>query len=163
MNTDPTGTQGATKSRDDLSVVFDGGPDFLSRVRQFEEKKRAADEAFERLRLGKEAQAALADARRDREAAVRQRSDADKILADATAKAAKVVADAEALKAEHERRLGDVQAREQQAATTADVARKAAAIANAARGKAEAKEKEFNGKIDRLRAELSAVSAEMCK
>jgi hypothetical protein len=77
-------------------------------------------------------------------------------VADAT----KTRAAADALKAKHEARLGDVQERERQAIAASDAARQAVAKADDARVKADAKEKEFQDKIDRLQAGLRAASAD---
>jgi hypothetical protein len=79
-------------------------------------------------------------------------NDADSIKADAEAAAEKIRVDADELRQRHEQRLHDVQARERKARAGAEDGRQAIA-------KADAKEKQFQAKIDllqeTLRAELS--------
>jgi hypothetical protein len=67
------------------------------------------------------------------------------------------VVDADRLRAAQEKLFCEAQDKERQAIQAGDAARQAAARADEARRKAEAKEKEFTDKIDRLKAELAQV------
>lgn len=61
-NTDPIGTQGATKIGD-LQVAFEGDDSFANRLKDLVSTKAAAERALKDLNLGKEVKAAYAEAR----------------------------------------------------------------------------------------------------
>jgi len=172
MNTDPTGTIGASPGGqpDDLSVIYKGGDKFLERMRAFENAQRASEEAYQRLQIGTNAKEAYEDAKRNRDEALALRREAEKVLNDAKATAAKIINDANSVKADaektkadadkvlqrHELQLFAAQDRERAALASTQVSRQAVA-------KAEAKEREYQAKIDRLREELRAISADWTK
>jgi hypothetical protein len=86
----------------ELAACFSGGETFVRRVALFSARKRAAEEAERNLELGKEAAAALTDARERQAAAERDLRDAAgaraiaaKAREEAAAYAAKLRADAE--------------------------------------------------------------------
>jgi hypothetical protein len=152
MTADPTGTVGAPRQAEaDFGLVLKGGAAFAARLQQLADARAEHDAAFERLRLGKTAQAAFTEAQRKLEAAAVTLANAKREAADILA-----VADRERASAEELRR----NAREQVRAATAaaDEARQATAKAEAARLKAEAAEKKFNDKIARLKTELAKVA-----
>jgi DNA repair exonuclease SbcCD ATPase subunit len=100
---DPVGTiGGAPPKESDLQLVLDGGSDFEARLRELGQAKDQATAALGALSLGREAKAALAEAKvlseraaaeveiMKREAAadaIRMRAEAQAIVDDATAKA----------------------------------------------------------------------------
>jgi chromosome segregation ATPase len=151
---------------DDLSIIYQGGARFLDRMRALDDARCASEEAYQRLQIGTDAKAAYEDAKREREEAKALRREAEKVLDDAKAKATKIVAEAETIRADavrtnadadelrqrHERQLHDAQDAERKALASAQASRQAIA-------KAEAKEREFQGKINRLREAISASSA----
>jgi hypothetical protein len=173
-NSDPTGRQGAPSSLDlssadpahDLAIIYQGGGKFLDRMRALDDARCASEEAYRRLQIGIDAKEAYEDSKVARDKALALRGEAEKTLDDAKAEAAKIIAEAEAVKAaadktnadadelrqRHERQLEDVQARERKARAAAEDARQAIA-------KADAKEREFQAKIDRLQEALRVVLA----
>jgi hypothetical protein len=77
MNTDPTGTIGASPDGqpDDLSVIYKGGDKFLDRMGALGNAQHASEEAYQRLQIGTDAKAAYEDAKRVRDEALASRQD----------------------------------------------------------------------------------------
>jgi hypothetical protein len=165
----------------DFGLAVTGGSSFMKRLQQLGAAADRIDQATAQFQFGKDIKAKMAETRDRLESAKQKEADAAKVLADAVesakakeAQADKVLADARAVKAEankvkadadkikadaeklrerHERKLADVQAKEQQAIDAAEVSRGATA-------KAEARQKELAAKIDRLQQELRAISVD---
>jgi hypothetical protein len=76
-------------------------------------------------------------------------------LADARRDAARTLADADRLRAAQQNLLCETQNKERQAVEAADAARRAAAKADEAQRNADAREKDFANRIDRLKVALS--------
>jgi hypothetical protein len=85
MNTDPTGTTGASPEGqpDDLSVIYKGGDKFLDRMGALGNAQHASEEAYQRLQIGTDAKAAYEDAKRNHDEALALRREAEKVLNDA--------------------------------------------------------------------------------
>jgi hypothetical protein len=75
-----------TQGNADLDAIASGGPEFMARLRTFQESKAGFEKALADLNLGKAAQEAYDDAKRILDAAKAQ---ADMIIKAAEAKAAK--------------------------------------------------------------------------
>ena len=147
MSTDPTGTVGKAPDSplDDLNIIFKGGDKFLERMRAFENAQRASEEAYQRLQIGTNAKGAYEDAKRNRDEALALRREAEKVLNDAKATAAKIINDANSVKADaektkadadkvlqrHELQLFAAQDRERAALASAQASRQAVAKAEA--------------------------------
>jgi hypothetical protein len=151
----------------DLSVIYKGGDKFLERLRALGNAQHASEEAYRRLQIGTDAKAAYEDAKRVRDEALTSRQEAQTVLDDAKATAAKIIGDANSIKAEADKTKADadkvLQRHEVQLFAAQDRERAALASTQASRqvvAKAEAKEREFQTKIDRLREELRAISAD---
>jgi hypothetical protein len=148
-------------------VTYKGGDKFLDRMPAFENAQHESEESYQRLQIGTDAQAAYEDAKRVLDEALASRQEAQKVLADAKATAAKIINDANSIKADadktridadkvlqrHELQLFAAQDRERAALASTQASRQAVA-------KSDAKEREFQTKIDRLREELRAISAD---
>jgi hypothetical protein len=133
-------------------------------MRAFENAQHASEEACQRLQIGADAKAAYEVAKRVRDEALTSRQEAQRVLDDAKATASKIIGDANSIKADadttkadadkvlqrHELQLFAAQDRERTALASTQASRQAVA-------KAEAKEREFQAKIDRLREELRAL------
>jgi hypothetical protein len=156
---DPTGTLGKGPPPDDLTLIYQGGDNFMARMKQLVDATQRHHEALARLQIGQDAKAALDQAQRKLADADVLQKQAAKTLADAEAKAKaqmakadQTVADANAMQREADKRLSQVQARE----ATAE-----AAIAKADRAKAEADRvrNELQAKIDLLRNRVREIAA----
>jgi hypothetical protein len=161
----PTGGIGAPPQAENVfGIVAKAGPSFMARLQQLAEAHDAAEASLAQLKLGQEAEAAFKDAANQREAAKTDRRSAATELAKARQDAVDIRADAEReraaaqeLRRHAEELWRGAHEKEQQAIQAGDAARQAAARADDARRKAEVKEKEFTGKIDRLKAALSKM------
>jgi chromosome segregation ATPase len=157
---DPTGTVGGIhESSFDLAVK--GGPSFMDRLRQIEEATDRHDKALARLKVGQDIGAALTDAKAKLAAAEVARKQAAETLADAkaqaeaqAARAEELIATAKASQRELDKRLKDVEAREQ-AATKAN----AETNAKAERAQADATRlrDELHGKLGYLSTSLREI------
>ena len=196
---DPVGTVGgARQAETDFGLVLKGGPDLGARLQQLADARTAHDAAFERLSLGKSAQAALDAANHklsDAEqlnrlaratveearstakdivekaskqasevskaslaAKVKAEADANVLLKDAEGYAKRVRDEADAGKAEMDKRMADVTAAEERAKAAEAAARTAANKSSKATAAANALSKDLQAKIDQLLAAIKAVS-----
>ena len=76
---------------DEMSAIMAGGRTFMERLQNFDRKKAEHDAALERLQLGKQAQAALDDAKLKQEDATRLNMEARAARDNALAEAQKIV------------------------------------------------------------------------
>jgi hypothetical protein len=173
MADDPTGTVGLTHelaasdlavSAPDLALVTRGGLKFMQRLQQLGDAADRYQQALLQLGLGQSVQVACDEAQRKLAEAEQRHQRASAVLDEADAKAKAILdeanrqaADTASLRRDLEDQLRGARAKEQRATEATDAAHQAAARAGEARRKAEAKEKEFTDKIDRLKAELSKV------
>ena len=164
--TDPTGTVGQPSdlAPDLLTLAGRGGPKFMARLQQLGDAIDRHDAAFKRLGVGQEAEAALKAATEQREAAKADRAAAAAELAKAKRDASDILAAAKAeraaaeeIRCTAERAAEGILAKEREAVAADAAARQAGAKAAVAQRKAEAAEKKFTDKIDRLQNELRAV------
>jgi chromosome segregation ATPase len=160
---DPTGTVGASKENS-LDVATRGGPKFMARLEQLAEATDKYEAAFANLRIGQDAQAALAQAQQKLAEADALRTKAAKTLAEAEHKLADAAANAKAQAAEADRivananvvqrtadkRLKQVEAREQAATEAIAKAERAEAGANQVR-------EDLQGRTDRLLREIANI------
>lgn len=106
----------------DLNAILHGGDTFLERVKKLADQRNAIEGMLKDLALGREARAALDDAKKKQEAATKALADAElragamvrdatersaKMLRDATEHSEKMTKDAEAAKREANTTLGD--------------------------------------------------------
>ena len=91
---DPIGTVGKGPPPDDLSLIYQGGENFMARMAALDAKRREHEVAFLNLKIGSDAKAALKGAQECLEEAERNRTATAKILADAQEKARKELEDA---------------------------------------------------------------------
>jgi hypothetical protein len=86
---DPIGTQGVSAPPDDLTTIYQGGENFLKRMKVLTAQRDAHEEAYAKLKLGTDAQAALtqANARMQEASALRDEAGAlrDKAAKDGAA------------------------------------------------------------------------------
>jgi chromosome segregation ATPase len=160
---DPTATVGASKENS-LDVATRGGPKFMARLEQLAEATDKYEAAFANLRIGQDAQAALAQAQQKLAEADALRTKAAKTLAEAEHKLADAAANAKAQAAEADRivananvvqrtadkRLKQVEAREQAATEAIAKAERAEAGANQVR-------EDLQGRTDRLLREIANI------
>ena len=164
--TDPTGTVGlptgtAASSAGDLELVLKGGPHFMARLRSIAAATDQHAQAFARLRVGQDVEAALKDAVAQREAARNDRALAATELAKARQDAAAILADATRSReaaatalADARRVAAGAQAKERQVIEAGKAARQEAAAAQLA---AALVERTFTDKIDRLKGALAEI------
>ena len=91
---DPTGSIGKGGPPDDLSLIYQGGENFMARMAAFNEKRRQYDEAFLRLKIGNDAEAALQGAKQRLAEAEQKRAAAAQTLSDTEAKCKQAIEDA---------------------------------------------------------------------
>lgn len=88
-----------TQGNPDLDAMVAGGDGFLTRIKEWQAKKAAAEEALTALNIGKDAAAALSAAQAERQAAIQvledAKSQAETILLDAKRKAEEVTKSAQ--------------------------------------------------------------------
>lgn len=92
---DPIGTAGTSSADTEFSVAFKGGGDFMSRLNAMIRVRDEQLAAFEKLKLGTDAQSALNEANSLKAEAVKLRDSAGSVLADAKAQAAALLDDAQ--------------------------------------------------------------------
>src|SRR5271156_5182748 len=94
---DPIGTQGSgPRLAGDLDLAFQGGGDFLSRIRTMEAKRAQYEQALQEFQLGSSARQAFDQAAAKLKEADVLQKDAAAAMSDARAKATDIVQEAQA-------------------------------------------------------------------
>jgi Spy/CpxP family protein refolding chaperone len=157
MVDDPTGTVGAV-AENVFALAVKGGPRFMQRLQQLSDATDRHDQALAKLRLGQDVETALKDAEDKRSAAAAALTQAAKVLADAEtkakaqiAKADQIVASAKALQSETDKRVKQVETREQAATEANAKAERTQADANRLRD-------DLKSKTDYLRTRLREIA-----
>lgn len=92
--TDVMGTAGGTRSSDnDLNLIYQGGDNFLSRMKALNDAKYEFESALSALNLGKNVKQQLEETKKLREEAAKRHAEAEAVLAKAKVDAAAIVAE----------------------------------------------------------------------